>query len=399
MDFQIRDAKTENEKAAVRDLLCDGFDVRPGLGQAFVRLYDGVLDTPVRSRIAVCQAQVIGHALLVVRDFVFSGVSISGGIVAMVVVDEAFRGQGVARALVADLEGVARVEGIRVLHVAGDPRFYTKLGFVPAYVEGLAELSISDDATGACLRVALQDDVSVLCELAQSEVLTGSVWADAKRWAWVLKTGHPREMVMCNDQLLGIRAVDDACWILDALGYVRACWSDDVLVIYEAGCVDDRSAERVLHACLAKGAEKGCQQMRLFLSPQCRLVKAAMRQNVDVRIHEDHELQARVLDWASLLTDMVSVFEARVLGQFLGRIGLSIGRDQVILSLGKEVMVERVEVMRDVDWHLVVSEAAMTRFVLGMDTFCDPEGNVLLDQILACLFPKQHPFIGLADSF
>ena len=117
LNFHIQDAKTPSEQWAVRSLLREAFEVRPGVGQAFAHLYDQVLTTPTYSRIAVCKGRVIGHALLALRMFGLGGVSLQGGIVAMVVVDHVFRGQGVGRALVGDLEALARQKGILMLEL------------------------------------------------------------------------------------------------------------------------------------------------------------------------------------------------------------------------------------------------------------------------------------------
>ncbi|MDA0350168.1 MAG: GNAT family N-acetyltransferase [Verrucomicrobia bacterium] len=148
----MADARTPTEREAVRVLLRKAFDVRPGVGEVFANLYSQVLTTPTRSRIAVSQGGVIGHALLASRQIGLAGVSLMGGIVAMVVVDQDYRGQGIGRALIQDIFALARQGGVALLQVAGDPAIYTKFGFIPAYIEASAEMDIAEATCYESLR-------------------------------------------------------------------------------------------------------------------------------------------------------------------------------------------------------------------------------------------------------
>lgn len=394
----IQDVETHEEKEAVRVLLREVFDVRPGVGDAFATLYDQVLLTPVRSRIVVLEGRVIGHALLALRPFALAGLSVQGGIVAMVVVDEAFQRQGIGRALVADLEILARDAGLVLLQVAGDPRLYTKFGFIPAYVEARAEMVISDIKSPDVLRTAMGDDVSLLSQWSLADMPSGAIVPHETRWQWVLETAHPQAMLQCNDLLLGRCAQGDACLILEGVGFVRVCWADEAFMIYEAGCITDGAA-RLLLACLAWGYQKGCQKMVAFLPPRNRLLVAMSQQGADVDVREDHELQAKVLDVAAILVQMTDVFAVRMQGRDLkGRLGLSVGNVGIEVIVDDGIWVKKVPVVGDVDWHLALSEGAFTRALLGIDLLHDPEGDRVLDDLLACLFPKYGAFFWLADS-
>jgi len=384
---------------AVRNLLCEAFEVRPGVGRAFAQLYDQVLTTPAHSRIAVCEGRVIGHALLALRTFGLGGVSLQGGIVAMVVVDNAFRSQGVGRALVGDLEVLARQKDILMLHVAGDPRFYTQYGFIPAYVEANAHMAIPDLPCSDALRLATRDDVSLLSRLSLSDRAFGTVVADDRRWQWLLQTQHPKTMLQCNDLLLGIVAEQDACLLLDDVGFVRVCWAGDRLVVYEAGCVNEAGADRLLQACLAWGYQAGCKHLVAFLPPRNRLLITLSQYGAEIDIHEDHELQAKVLDMPQVLVQMSDLFNRRMLGHNLrGRLGLSVGNRQVEITVGDNVEIQEVDVIGNVDWHLALSEGAFVRVLLGVDQLCDPESDLVLDAFLVRLFPKRGSFFWLSDS-
>jgi predicted N-acetyltransferase YhbS len=399
LSFQIQDAKTSSEQLAVRNLLSEAFEVRPGVGHAFAQLYGQVLSTPAHSRIAVCDGQVIGHALLALRPFGLGDVVLQGGIVAMVVVGHAFRGQGIGRALIGDLEVLARKKGVLMLHVAGDPRFYTQYGFIPAYVEANAHMAIAELPCSDALRLATIDDVSLLSRLSLSDRAFGAVVADDRRWQWMLQTQHPKTMLLCNDLLLGIVAEQDACLLLDDVGFVRVCWAGDRLVIYEAGCVNEVGADRLLLACLAWGDQVGCKHLMAFLPPRNRLLITMSQYGAEIDVHEDHELQAKILDMPQILIQMSGLFKRRMLGHKLrGRLGLTVGTRQVEITVGDDVVIREVDVVGNVDWHLALSEGAFVRVLLGVDQLCDPEGDSALDAFLVRLFPKRGSFFWLADS-
>ena len=398
LDYHIQDAKTLAEKNAVRELLREAFEVRPGVGDAFAQLYDQVLMTSARSRIAVLEGRVIGHAVLVLRSFALAGLAVKGGIVAMVVVDEAFRGQGIGRALIADLEALAREVGVILLQVAGDPRLYTKFGFIPAYVEARAEMVIGETASGDRLRMATGEDVALLSQWSLADLASGAVMPDEMRWQWVLETKHPKTMLQCNDLLLGCSAQEDACLILDGVGFVRMCWTDNVLMVYEAGCISG-SGDRLLQGCLAWGYRNGCRKLLAFLPPRNRFLVAMSQLGALVDVHEDHELHAKVLDVAHVLVQMTDVFAVRLQGgNFNGRLGLSVGQVCVEITVGDGIVVKHVPVVGNVDWHLALSEGAFTRALLGIDLLRDPEEDAILDDLLARLFPQYGAFFWLSDS-
>ncbi|MBT4137604.1 MAG: GNAT family N-acetyltransferase [Candidatus Latescibacteria bacterium] len=399
LKFHIQDATTNAEKVAVRALLRAAFEVRPGVGDAFAHLYDQVLKTPACSRIAVSEGRVIGHALLASRMFALEDGALPGGIVAMVAVEEAFRGQGIGRALIDDVDALARDQGMVLLQVAGDPRLYTKFGFIPSYVEAKAEMVIEKAPCDDALRLATSEDVSMLAELSLAENVIGAVVADEGRWQWVMETEHPKAMLQCNNQLLGVYAQGDACLLLDDVGFVRVCWGEDTLVVYEAGCVRKIDRDRLLKACLVWGYRNGCRLLLAILPPQNRFLVAMSQFGARVKIQEDYELQAKVLDVPRFLMAMSEVFSVRLQSyEGQGRLGLSVGDVFVELVVGEGIRVRQVDRMVNVDWHLVLSEGAMTRVLLGVDTLQDPEGDPVLDGLLACLFPKRGPSFWLSDS-
>ena len=119
----------------------------------------------------------------------------------------------------------------------------------------------------------------------------------------------------------------------------------------------------------------------------------------EVDIHEDHELQAKILDMPQVLVQMSDLFNRRMFGHHLrGRLGLSVGGRQVEITVGDHVGIQEVDVVGDVDWHLALSEGAFVRVLLGVDQLCDPEGDSALNAFLVRLFPKRGSFFWLADS-
>jgi predicted N-acetyltransferase YhbS len=383
----------------VRALLREAFEVRPGVGEAFALLYDHVLKTPSHSRVAIFEGRVIGHALLASRKFDLAGLSFRGGILAMVVVEEGNRGQGIGRALIYHLETFARESGMVVLQVSGDPRIYTKFGFIPAYVEAKAETAIKEMPFDRELRLAIPEDVSQLAKWSLDNRIFGAVVADEGRWQWVLQTEHPKAMVQCNNLLMGVYAQGDACLILDDVGFVRGCWAGERFIIYEAGSSGDGTVERLLASCLAWAYQIGCRRLTAFLPPRNQLLKLLAKHGAAVKIQEDYELQAKVIHVVQVLKSMSMVFSIRMLdSEIRGKLGLSVGNIQVELTIGDEVQVGQVDVIGNVDWHLGLSQAALTRAVLGVDLLHDPENDPVLEDLLARLFPQCGPFFCMADS-
>jgi len=397
--LKIKDAQTLDEQQAVRDLLCQTFEVRPGVGKAFAKLYDQVLETPARSRVALLDGHVVGHALLASRTFDLAGVVFQGGIVAMVTVDDDVRGQGIGRALIQDMDGLARAQEMAVLQVAGDPRLYTQFGFIPSYEEAIAHLDISALGDGHdALRVATETDVTTLAKISLAEQAMGAVVADETRWEWILKSEHPKGLLACNDRLVGLCAEFDVCLLWHDVGYVRVCGAKDRLVIYEMGCFT-QDVERLLKAFLAWGYNKGGRVLQAYLPSNSRFLDALVEMGASKEVHEDHELNAKILNVPYVLTQMTDVFSKRV-GVLAEpkRLGLSIGNVQIEMFCGDGVAVQEVDVVGNVDWHLAVSEAALIRALWGVSLLYDPEGDPVLDGLLTCLFPKLSPFFALADS-
>ncbi len=230
--LHIRGAESALDRQGVRALLASQFEVRPGLGARFARLYDSLfaVDWGVAgtfSRVAVVNGEVVGHALLVQRQFWVDGTEFTGGIVAMVVVHGEFTGRGIGTALMEDVEALARRKGLLMLHLAGDPGFYTRFGYVDAYLRCSAALpALSAPKSVYDLRKAAEADIPELVRLSCEERVTGGVNPTESRWRWLLKTGHPFGLLEKNDVLLGFLAEEDFCLVLrkgaETRGFLRA---------------------------------------------------------------------------------------------------------------------------------------------------------------------------------
>ena len=402
-DFHIRDVEAEKDRAAVRGLLTEGFDVQPGVGAAFARLYD--VAPNALSRVAVMREGVVGHVLLASRTFWLAERRVPGGILAMVVVDSAHRGLGIGSALVRDAVVQARIRHLEWLHVAGDPRFYLRFGFIPAYLWAIAALDATSDGQEDGLRVATVEDIDLLAALSACEVSVGGVVPDAERWRWVLQTRHPASLLMRNDRMLGFRATEDACWLLDRAGFVRACWNAQTLAVYEAAAMDEAAGDRLLDAVRCQADALGCTGVKLFLAPNAHLIRTAERLGAQVDVRENGEQLARLLDIRRVLMRLAPVLSRRVRAvDWTGTLGLRIGGTCLKLEIDRSGVAIREANERTVqlaDWIVTLPEIALTRALLGTDRLSErvgDQGDASLCAVLDALFPMQMPFFNLGDA-
>lgn len=390
----IRQVESDADRTAVQVLLREAFEVRPGVGGAFAQLYlDVVTKTPASSYVAVIDGQIVGHALLALRTFVIDEVHLPGGILAMVAIVSKYRGCGIGSALVRGVESRARKAGVLLLHVAGDPRFYMRFGFVPAYLQSHAAVDVVLDGGASVLRETIAKDVALLVALSALETPVGALLADSDRWNWVLSTQHPKSLVMYNDRFFGFFATDDACLIAGDTGFVRVCWNHETLAIYEAGCVDGIAADYVLHNVCHWAVGKGVRDVVCYLPPHNRLMQAAVRQGATHKVWEGNELQVKVLDVVGVMARCRNLFRQRVQNASLsGSLKIRVGSESFVFNFGAS---------RSAGCEIALSGIGFARAIMGTDCLSDRLGeNGHLDtrQMLDALFPDQGPFFWLADS-
>ncbi|MCZ6635452.1 MAG: GNAT family N-acetyltransferase, partial [bacterium] len=406
--LHIRSAVSEQDRAVVQALLQDGFEVRPGVGTAFARLYEQVVMQDARvisngSRVALLGERIVGHTLLVPRFFYLDGVWVPGGIVAMVVVAQDVRAQGIGRALLQDVEALARKEGMMMLHLAGDIGYYRRLGYVEGYVQARGELEIQGSGLGA-LRPARKTDVQDLVRLAGHETPVGAVRPDAERWAWVLDTRYPADLLRVNDLLLGFCAGEDHCWVFEEAGevqgYARACRGEGQWAIYEAGVLDDDRAEGMLEA---MGGELGDGPLTLFLPPDNRVMQAVVRAGGKVNVQSDPELLVKLLDIPGVLNLLQPVLNRRLTGvNTLNGVALYMEQGGLVMDQDGVRLAKALEI-ESVEWKVSLPDMGWARAILGTDRLGDrvrDGGEVDRDvlELFDALFPEQTPYFWLADS-
>ncbi|MDP6037671.1 MAG: N-acetyltransferase, partial [Candidatus Latescibacteria bacterium] len=384
----IREVESDADRVAVQALLCEAFDIRPGVGVAFAQLYlDVITKTSAHSYVVVIDGQVVGHALLALRTFVIDGVHLPGGILAMVAVASKYRGRGIGSALVHRAESQARKAGVLLLHVAGDPQFYMRFGFVPAYLQGRAVHDAVLDGEAPVLREATPGDVAHLVALSALETPVGALLADQDRWNWVLSTRHPTSLVMHNDRFFGFCATDDACLIADDIGFIRVCWNQETLAIYEAGSLD--ATNRLLRAVCQWAVEKGFQEVVCYLPPRNRLMQAVVNGGATLEVWEENELQIKVLDVGGVMARCRDLLRRRAQNASLhGSLKLQVGSEGFVFHFGAFRPGEDI-------CEIFLPEIGFARAIMGTDCLSDrlgENGHSDMRQMLNVLFPQLGPF-------
>ena len=414
MALKIRSVASEAEREAVRGLLRAGFEVRPGLGEAFVGLYDHLLNLdpsvdPEGSRIAVLDGTVVGHALLAPRRFFISGTTVPGGIVAMVVVAPDQRGKGVGRALVEDIEGLAARMGLTFLQVAGDLGYYRRLGYVDAYQGARSRMPTRPGSPGkGALRPIRQADPDRLAEISQARPPTGSVHPTPERWRWFMATGHPFGLIQRNETMLGTQVRHDVSRVLElsgeAVGYVLAAAGEESLAVYEAAVLNLGESGVLLGRLHDLAASLGCRWLDLVVPRDCCLVEAASRSGGQVEVGVDSGLLTKVLAPASLLKDLTPVLTRRLAAStLLGReasIAFDVEGDVTRVWIeGAAVRVSTGSGGEPGEWRISLPGIGLARAVLGTEGLAvlaerHLAGSEPLRGMLDVLFPAVAPETG-----
>ena len=416
--FHIRDVAGEAERQAVRALLTAGFEVRPGVGAAFARLYDRLLeaDAPAGtpwSRVALVAGRVAGHALLAPRSFYMDGAQVPGGIVAMVVVAPDHRGRGIGSALVRDVEAQARAQGMRMLHLAGDLRFYWRLGYVDGYLKCRADADVAvRRGRPPDLRRAMAADVDRMTRLSAGETPVGAVAPAPARWRWTLKTGHPAGLLAVNDVLLGSCAQEDFCLLLAQAGQVaglaRVALSGERAALYEAAAQDLEAAFRLFAGVQGFLAQRGCRRLSLHLPETNRLMRTAISQGAAFRCEPDPTRLVKLLDAPALLAYLRPVlmrrFQASDVRHWRGCVAVRTETGGFVLACREgalDLTIADGTAMAKTEWQIFLPEIGLARALLGTDRLSERIGQRADKRVLAlldALFPPGCPFFWLADA-
>jgi hypothetical protein len=259
-------------------------------------------------------------------------------------------GCGIGSALVEGVGNRARKAGVLLLHVAGDPQFYMRFGFVPAYLQGRAVVDVVLDEEASVLREATANDVAHLAALS------------------VLETAGD-------------------------VGFVRVCWNHETLAIYEAGIVDDPAANCLLRDVCQWAVRRVIHEVVCHLPPHNRLMQAAAKQGATLEVWQDNELQVKVLDVVGVMARCRDLLRHRTQNASLsGSLKIQVGTEGFVLNFGAS---------RSAGWEISLPEIGFARAIMGTDCLSDrlgENGHSDMHQMLNVLFPELGPFFWLADS-
>jgi GNAT superfamily N-acetyltransferase len=200
------------------------------------------------------------------------------------------------------------------LHIAGDRRFYGRMGYVEGYLNCRTRLR-TDSGSRDCavLRSAGSEDIEALVQLSSTGSPNGSIRGDADRWRWVIDTGYPSALVSRNERLLGTTADEDFLLVDDngTVGVIRAGGGKGRLIIYEAWSAEG-FGDHLLGSAMRCARERGFPEISLHLPPSSEVTRAAVVRGGDQECEVDPQLLGKVLDPPGMLERMLPVFSRRL---------------------------------------------------------------------------------------
>lgn len=417
--MRIRGA-TLSDISAVADLVEEGFDLLPGMGSAYAGVYRDLMAgdpglTPEDSRVAIMDGEIAGHALVIPRQMGVGGLEVPAGVVAFVVVRPEDRGRGIGRALMQDAESWMRSKGQVMSHLAGDPGFYRRFGYVEAYGRCLGQVA-ADRLTGyrgsTLVRDARVEDAGVLRALSDAEHtgLSGHLRRDASQWAWQIQFGHPGRYTARNPGLAGFLS-EEKIWVAEkegrVQGYLRALVGSGRALVHEGAAGDEETASALASRAGEKAEGIGATKVEMLLPPAGSLGRWMAARGTGSEERLDPEALANVIDARDLLVRLEGVLTERVRGSALrGRsTGLLIETEGD--RLGIRVTPEGVwigESGEEAEWRVSLPAIGLTQMLLGGRDYASilggrPERGKRLAEWISVLFPEQPTWICLADRF
>lgn len=395
--MDVRPVADEHEQETVREMLRTEFEVCRGFGEAFARLYDDVRSTAgARSLVAVEEEKVIGHALFVLRDLRMADVDVPAALVGMVVVAPDRRKRGVGGALMAATEVGARAEGALLMQIAGAIGYYSRFGYVDAYVDHQVDLPSVRGASS--FRPADTGDVDLLSTWSAEFVPDGAVVPSAARWAWLLKSRHPASLIRLNRQMLGLTVMEDQI-LVGRRGFVRLARGDGEGVVYEAGC---QAAEgKTMRAEIqGLGAELGLERVTLRLPSQHPVLRGAQ----PAERASNPEFLIKSLDTRRLVQRVRSTLEERagsVSRSAEDRVRLVLGGFEVEIGVAVRILDEG-ETDFGEGARIFVPEIGLVRALLGRDSLgqmvTNRGGDARIVDLINVVLPPGEPFFWLSDA-
>lgn len=397
--MELRAVQGADEREVVKALLRSEFEVGPGVGVAFAKLYDDLLDrdpivVEACSRVAVEEGRVVGHALYAPRTLRIAGCDVSAALIGLVVVAPDCRGEGVGGALIQDVERTARSEGVLVIQLAGALSYYSRFGYVDGYVDVTHQIPALPSRPTS-FHPATPEDIDQLTEWSLAFVPSGAITPTTARWRWLLETGHPGSLIRTNDRMVGFLTDQDRV-VVSGDGYARFAVGEDVLVVYEAG---GAGPDAMVDDLRAYAGELGVSHIQARL-PSRHPVAMAMETGVSA---PNPEYLIKSLDTASLFEQVASSIDKRLQNLEPGDpVSLDLGGFRV--SVGKVVEVTRDGLERGNQGgdRIYVPEIGLIRAILGRDSIGEMVerrgGDDRSVALLNAAFPSGEPFFWLADA-
>jgi len=340
--------------------------------------------------------------------------------------DEAFRGQGCARRILAAALAWMRAGDGALSILYGIPDFYPKFGYATAGPDYLVHLTALDqpapfpaDWTARPLQPDDLPAVRALYERA-TERSVGAVQRAADGWVWsrLAEIAHGavaddecRVVVSPSGAVEGYAWRATSCWAAGGLGRERP----NALVIGEAVAAHPIAADAVLAACRAwavevtPGRSEPVKEVLLSFPPEGPLAAAVLRQHTrcETVSAPAAEFMACTLDVPRLLRSLEPELTRRaqlappdVVGTL--RAQTDIGDALLQVRGDGRVVVDPRETVDDV---VMVSlpQTELMRLALGalppddvldrLDTPTSPMAR----RLIKALFPQQHPYLHLPD--
>ncbi len=414
-----RGVETQGDIDAISDLIGESFDLQPGMGAAYGRIYRSLMEggtgvTPDCSRVCQVGREIIGHALIIPRVMSVCGIPIPAAIVAFVVVRKDYRSRGIGTSLIQDAIARTHERGGLISHLSGDSAFYRRFGYVEACCRSLGRMSLPvQEISDLPLREAGPEDAGALSTFFHQEhaLRTACIQRETAQWIWQLEIGHPLSYASCNQRIVAFRPERETCLISEIngeiTGYVRVFSGSKRTHIHEGGVIEGRTAS----ALLGRVGEiaKTLRSEEIVLSIPSDTSLGTQYRDLGAVFEEtlDSELLIKIIDAPELMDRLTHVFTERVRGSALygesANLIIVTERDRIGFRIRPEGVITG-ELIQDCDWRVTLPEIGLVQMVFGTRDYASligggQDADSKLREWISVLFPLQHPFVCLGDTF